>query len=71
MACCALMAQYGVPWRIATRLAPGMGKLDAGNGASAIRSNMPEPEFKGNAFSGSKETKLNPEAEAAAFRENK
>lgn len=42
-----------------------------GKVASAIRANMPEPEFKGNAFSGSKETKLHPEAEAAAFRDSK
>jgi type IV secretory pathway TrbL component len=42
-----------------------------GKVASAIRANMPEPEFKGNAFSGSKETKLDPEAEAAAFRDSK
>jgi type IV secretion system protein TrbL len=42
-----------------------------GKVASAIRANMPEPEFKGNAFSGSTETKLDPEAEAAAFRDSK
>jgi hypothetical protein len=42
-----------------------------GKVASAIRSNIPEPQFKGNAFSGSTETKLDPEAEAAAFRDSK
>ncbi|MBA4143559.1 MAG: P-type conjugative transfer protein TrbL [Nitrosospira sp.] len=42
-----------------------------GKVASAIRASTPEPEFKGNAFSGSKETKLDPEAEAAAFRDSK
>jgi type IV secretion system protein TrbL len=42
-----------------------------GKVASAIRANIPEPEFKGNAFSGSTETKLDPEAEAAAFRDSK
>ncbi|SEA65637.1 type IV secretion system protein VirB6/type IV secretion system protein TrbL [Nitrosospira multiformis] len=39
--------------------------------ASAIRSNIPEPQFKGNAFAGSTETKLDAEAEAAAFRDSK
>lgn len=42
-----------------------------GKVASAIRSNIPEPQFKGNAFAGSTETKLDPEAEAAAFRDSK
>ncbi len=42
-----------------------------GKVASAIRANIPEPEFKGNAFSGSKETKLDREAEVAAFRDSK
>ena len=42
-----------------------------GKVASAIRSNIPEPQFKGNAFAGSTETKLDAEAEAAAFRDSK
>ncbi len=42
-----------------------------GKVASAIRSSIPEPQFKGNAFAGSTETKLDPEAEAAAFRDSK
>jgi hypothetical protein len=37
--------------------------------ASAIRSNIPEPQFKGNAFAGSTETRLDAEAEAAATRD--
>ncbi|SEO24978.1 type IV secretion system protein VirB6/type IV secretion system protein TrbL [Nitrosospira multiformis] len=42
-----------------------------GKVASAIRSTIPEPQFKGNAFAGSTETKLDAEAEAAAFRDSK
>jgi P-type conjugative transfer protein TrbL len=42
-----------------------------GKVASAIRSNIPETQFKGNAFAGSTETKLDAEAEAAAFRDSK
>ena len=42
-----------------------------GKVADAIRANSPEPKFKGNAFANSTETKLDPEAEAAAFRDSK
>jgi type IV secretion system protein VirB6/type IV secretion system protein TrbL len=42
-----------------------------GKVADAIRANAPEPKFKGNAFANSNETKLDPEAEAAAFRDSK
>ncbi|WP_217628079.1 P-type conjugative transfer protein TrbL [Nitrosospira sp. Nsp13] len=42
-----------------------------GKVASAIRSNMKEPEFKGNAFANSTETAVDAEAEAAAFRDSK
>jgi type IV secretion system protein VirB6/type IV secretion system protein TrbL len=42
-----------------------------GKVADAIRANSPEPKFKGNAFANSNETKLDPEAEAAAFRDSK
>jgi P-type conjugative transfer protein TrbL len=42
-----------------------------GNVADAIRANAPEPKFKGNAFANSNETKLDPKAEAAAFRDSK
>lgn len=42
-----------------------------GKVASAIRSGILEPQFKGNAFANSTETKLDPEAEAAAFRDSK
>jgi type IV secretion system protein VirB6/type IV secretion system protein TrbL len=42
-----------------------------GKVAEAIRANAPEPKFKGNAFANSTETKLDPEAEAAAFRDSK
>ncbi|PTR05605.1 type IV secretion system protein VirB6/type IV secretion system protein TrbL [Nitrosospira sp. Nsp5] len=42
-----------------------------GKVADAIRANAPEPKFKGNAFANSAETKLDPEAEAAAFRDSK
>jgi hypothetical protein len=42
-----------------------------GKVAEAIRSNNAEPKFKGNAFANSNETKLDPEAEAAAFRDSK
>jgi P-type conjugative transfer protein TrbL len=42
-----------------------------GKVADAIRANAPEPKFKGNAFANSSETKLDPEAEAAAFRDSK
>lgn len=42
-----------------------------GKVADAIRANAPEPKFKGNAFANSTETKLDPEAEAAAFRDSK
>lgn len=42
-----------------------------GKVADAIRANAPEPKFKGNAFANSTETKLDAEAEAAAFRDSK
>jgi len=42
-----------------------------GKVADAIRANAPEPKFKGNAFANSNETTLDPEAEAAAFRDSK
>ena len=42
-----------------------------GKVASAIRSNIPEPQFKGNTFAESTETKLDAEVEAAVFRGSK
>lgn len=42
-----------------------------GKVADAIRTNAPEPKFKGNAFANSSETTLDAEAEAAAFRDSK
>ena len=42
-----------------------------GKVASAIRENMPEPEFKGNRFANSTETTLDREAEAEAFVNSK
>ena len=48
-----------------------MNQTPGGKVASAIRANMPEPEFKGNAFANSTETTVDAEAEAAAFRDSK
>ncbi|MEP6607017.1 MAG: P-type conjugative transfer protein TrbL [Nitrosospira sp.] len=52
--------------------ASGMGsQTPGGKIASAIRENMPEPEFKGNRFANSTETTLDREAEAEAFVNSK
>ncbi|SFU73976.1 hypothetical protein [Nitrosospira multiformis] len=56
---------------VKSSLASQGGRVAGGKVASAIRSNIPEPQFKGNAFAGSTETKLDAEAEAAAFRDSK
>ena len=54
-------------------LAQAMGTPPRSRGkvASAISSNISEPQFKGNALAESTETKLDAEAEVAAFRDSK